>query len=359
VRRCNFYNPGGVMRRHVCVFPWQPSCCSRCGEDRIEVGFMSSAKGSVEGARRAVAVLRETVSQFVTERAPRMAAALAFYTTFSLAPLLIIGVAIAGLVFGNAAAEGKLVGEIQWIVGASGAQTIQELVENARQPATGTLAAIFGVLTLLFGATGVVGELQDSLNTIWSVKSTAPGGLMEIVKRRIASFGMVLGIGFLLLVSLILSTAVTALTELAGRQMTIPDAFLQAGDVLLSLLVVTGLFGIIYKVMPDAKIRWRDVWWGAGVAALLFAVGKRALGLYLTHSGLASTYGAAGSLVVLLLWVYYSAQILLFGAELTQVYTTSRRPVAAADGAVKTVRAEKRNPLRLRRGPGPRATEGT
>jgi membrane protein len=320
---------------------------------------MSIATGFRSGGRRGAEVLKETVSQFMAERVPRMAAALAFYTTFSLAPLLIIGVAIAGLVFGPDAAEGKIVGEIAWLVGVSGAHTIQELIDNARQPATGKLAAIVGVLTLLFGATGVVGELQDSLNTIWNVKSMATGGIIDVVRRRIVSFGMVLGIGFLLLVSLVLSTAVTALTELAGRRMTIPDAFLQAGDVLMSLVAVTALFGLIYKVIPDAKIRWRDVWWGAAAAALLFTAGKSVLGFYLAHSSFASTYGAAGSLVVLLLWVYYSAQILLFGAELTQVATTSRRSVAASDGAVKTVRSEKRNPLRLRLRPRPRATERT
>src|SRR5262245_40256047 len=151
---------------------------------------MSIAFGFVRGPRRHVAILKETVNQFITERAPRMAAALAFYTTFSLAPLLIIAVAIAGLFFGNEAAEGKIVGEIAWFVGPAGAQTIQQLIDSARQPETGTLAAVVGVVTLLFGATGVVGELQDSLNTIWNVKSTAPGGLLDIVRRRIASFGM-------------------------------------------------------------------------------------------------------------------------------------------------------------------------
>ena len=320
---------------------------------------MSIATAFRSGALRGTEILKETVSQFMAERVPRMAAALAFYTTFSLAPLLIIGVAIAGLVFGNDAAEGKIVGEIAWIVGVSGARTIQELLDNARQPATGTVAAVAGVLTLLFGATGVVGELQDSLNTIWNVKSTASSGVIDVVRRRIVSFGMVLGIGFLLLVSLVLSTVVTVLTDFAGRQMTIPQTFLRTADLVMSLIAITALFGLIYKVIPDAKIRWRDVWWGAAAAALLFTAGKSALGFYLAHSSFASTYGAAGSLVVLLLWVYYSAQILLFGAELTQVATTSRRPVAASEGAVKTVRSEKRNPLRLRFRPRPRATERT
>lgn len=299
-------------------------------------------------ARRIVVIFSLTVSQYLEDRASRMAAALAFYTTFSLAPLLIIAVAMAGLVFGKEAAEGKIVGQLSEVVGLSGAVTIQQLIDNARQPATGTLATIVGIVTLLFGATGVMGELQDSLNTIWNVKSSGSGGVVAIIRRRIASFGMVLAIGFLLLVSLILSTTVTAATTYAGRWMTLSDRFLSFGGLALSFAAVTALFALLYKVIPDAEIRWRDVWGGAVVASLLFSLGKFALGYYLAHSTFASTYGAAGSLVVLLLWVYYSSQILLFGAELTQVCTTSRRPVAASEGANKTARPEKRNPLRPR-----------
>jgi len=315
---------------------------------------MSTLIGSLTGgARRFAAIVKETVSQWIDERAPRMAAALAFYTTFSLAPLLIISVAIAGLVFGREAAEGRIVGEIQGLVGVPGALTIQQLVDNARKPVAGTIAAVVGVVTLLLGATGVVGELQDSLNTIWNVKAARKGGFRAIVRTRLVSFAMVLGIGFLLLVSLILSAILSAVTALAGRWMTSLEPVLHLLDFVVSFAAVTGLFGLLYKVMPDVKIAWRDIWPGAVAASLLFGVGKLALGAYIAQSSLASTYGAAGSLVVLLLWVYYSAQILLFGAELTQVWTTSRRPVAAAAGAVKTARPEKRNPLRHR----PRATE--
>lgn len=274
-------------------------------------------------ALRFVAIVRRTVSDWIDDRAPRMAAALAFYTTFSLAPLLIIAVAIAGLVFGRDAAQGKLVYGLQGLVGVSGAHTIQELIDNARKPSSGALAATVGIVTLLFGSTGVVGELHDSLNTVWKVKPRPTGGLLSIVRTRFVSFGMVLGIGFLLLVSLVISTLLSALTELAGRLVTSIDVVLHLVDLGVSFLGVTALFALMYKVMPDVKPAWRDVWVGAAVASFLFALGKFALGLYLGRSSLESTYGAAGSLVVLLLWVYYSAQILLFGAELAHVRTIS------------------------------------
>ena len=284
------------------------------------------------GARRLAAICRQTVSEWIDDRAPRMAAALAFYTTFSLAPLLIIAVAIAGLVFGREAAQGKIVYGIQSLVGISGAHTIQELIDNARKPASGTLAAIVGVATLLLGSTAVVGELQDSLNTVWKVKARPRTSLLSIVRTRFISFAMVLGVGFLLLVSLILSTLLSVLTGLAGRVITSLDARLHLVDLGFSFLGITVLFALLYKVIPDVKLRWRDVWAGAAAASLLFAVGKFALGLYLGHSSVESTYGAAGSLVVLLLWVYYSAQILLFGAEFAQVSTAFRR-LRASGGA--------------------------
>jgi membrane protein len=291
-------------------------------------------------------ILKDTFSQFLEERAPRMAAALAFYTTFSLAPLLIIVVAFAGLVFGQDAAQGRLLGEIQGLVGVSGASVIQDLIASARKPASGTVAAVIGVVTLLVGATGVVSELQDSLNTIWNVESVATNGIVAIVEQRLMSFAMILGIGFLLLVSLILSAALSAATAFATQAMTIPDSILHLADLMLSFAAITVLFALIYKIVPDAEIRWRDVWLGAAAASLLFALGKLALSFYIARSGVESAYGAAGSLVVLLLWVYYSAQILFLGAELTQVYTTRRRPVSAAPWANKTARTD--NVLRHR-----------
>jgi membrane protein len=304
--------------------------------------------------KRLIAILTETVSHSWPSARPRMAAALAFYTTFSLAPLLIFAVAFTGLVFGKDAAEGKIVEQLEGVVGPSGAITIQQLIENASRPASGTLAAALGVITLLFGVTGVVGELQDSLNTIWNVKVKESASVAAIVKHRLISFAMVLGIGFLLLVSLILSAVLTSATNYAGQWMEIPDPFLTLADLVLSFIVIHILFAFLYKSIPDVQIGWRDVWWGAATASLLFAIGKFGLGYYFAHSTFASTYGAAGSLVVLLLWVYYSAQILFFGAELAQVTAASRHRIVPSPEARKTHRPEKRPHLRLRPDPAGR-----
>jgi membrane protein len=306
---------------------------------------MSKGFGWLRGAaRRIAAALHRTVTQFIDDRAPKMAAALAFYATFSLAPLLIFAVAIAGVVFGQDAAEGRLYGEIQGLIGPAGAATVQQLVQNARDSVAGGLATFFGVISLIFGATGVVGELQDSLNTVWRVKAGPAGGLLPILKRRIWSFAMVLGAGFLLLVSLVMSAALSAATEFAVSRMTIPDAVMTLADMTVSFVAIAGLFALIYKVIPDAEVSWRDVGSGAAAASFLFSIGKYALGAYLGRGSFASTYGAAASLVVLLLWIYYSAQILFFGAELTQVTTALRHPVAAAPGAAKIFRIERREP---------------
>jgi membrane protein len=279
--------------------------------------------------RRAFTIVKETITQFFEERAPKMAAALAFYTTFALAPLLIFAVAIAGLVFGQDAAQGKIVGQLEGLVGPAGASTIQDLIENARQPSSGgKLATIIGVVTLLVGATGVVVELQDSLDVIWGV-GAKKGGLVSLLRKRLTSLAMVLGVGFLLLVSLILSTALTAIATIAADRMENPERVLGLADLVLSFFAIGVLFALIYRTVPDAEVRWRDVVWGAATASLLFAIGKFALSYYIAHSSIASTYGAAGSLVALLVWVYYSAQILFFGAELSQVVSVKRRPAAA------------------------------
>jgi membrane protein len=300
------------------------------------------------GSRRLLAVLRETVIQWMDERAPRMAAALAFYTTFSLAPILIIALAISGLVFGHDAARGQIVAEIQGLIGVAGARAVQDLIESAHKPATGALATIVGIVTLLFGATGVVGELQDSLNTIWNVKARPKSSLWKIVKTRFTSFAMVLGVGFLLLVSLILSTILSSVTEYAGQYVSSMEPMLHIVDFVFSSTVIAALFRAALQVPSRCQ---------AGMAGRLGRSGRRRVAvlgrevrarLLPRRSSLASTYGAAGSLVVLLLWVYYSAQILFFGAELTQVWTTSHRSVKPSAGAVKTVPTEPRKRLRDR-----------
>jgi len=269
-------------------------------------------------------LLKQTVSEFGEDKAPQLAAALSYYTIFSIAPLLVIVIAIAGLVFGQDAAQNKIVDQITGVVGADAANLIQTMIQNANKPGAGTIATIIGGVTLLAGAAGVYGQLKNSLNTIWNIEpKPGPGGIKGIISgllTQVLSFGMVLGTGFLLLVSLVLSAALAALGSWLGERLPIPSGVWELINAAVSFGVITLLFAAIYKFLPDAKITWRDVLLGAAVTSLLFALGKFLIGLYLGKTVSASAYGAAGALVVLLLWIYYSAQILFFGAEFTQVY---------------------------------------
>src|SRR5207248_6387458 len=243
--------------------------------------------------------------------------------------------AIAGAIFGKAAAEGQLVTEIQDLVGPQGAQAIQTLLVNAQQPTTGVLATLVSVVVLLLGATGVFSELQDALNIVWEVQAQRASGVWAAIKDRFFSFVMVLTIGFLLLVSLVASAALTALSHFASGLLPGSGRWLHVADFGVSFAVITLLFAMLYKVLPDARVAWRDVWVGAAVTALLFTVGKFLIGLYLGSSSIGSAYGAAGSLAVFLVWVYYSAQILFLGAEFTQVYAQRRgRPIVPKGNAV-------------------------
>jgi membrane protein len=263
-------------------------------------------------------LLKTAGAEWLEDKAPRMGAALAYYTIFSLAPLLVITVAVAGMVFGQDAAEGRIVGELQGLVGPEGGKVIQTMLVNASQGNDGIIATIVGVVVLLVGAMGVFGELQDSLNTIWEVQPRPGRGVWGIIHDRLLSFAMVLGVAFLLLVSLVVSAALAALGSLLGEWQA---SFIGQGvNLVVSFAVITLLFAMIYRFLPDARTAWKDVWLGAALTALLFSIGKFLIGLYLGHSTIGSTYGAAGSLAVLLVWLYYSTQIFLFGAELTQVY---------------------------------------
>ena len=265
------------------------------------------------------ALFKSSVAQWLEDQPFQMAASLAYYTIFSLAPLLIIVIAIAGFVFGQQAAEQQIVGKIQGTIGQPGAEALQGMLQNAgRQPKTGIVSAVLGFVALLFGAGGVVGQLQASLNTIWGVAPKPGQGLSGFVRQRFISFAMILGIGFLLLVSLVFSAAVTGLAQLIGDFLVLAYAL----DLLISFLFITALFAMIYKFLPDVQIQWRDVWIGAALTSLLFTIGKFLIGLYLGHSSVTSTYGAAGSLITILLWIYYSSLIFFLGAEFTQVYAT-------------------------------------
>ncbi|HEX5761477.1 MAG TPA: YihY/virulence factor BrkB family protein [Thermoanaerobaculia bacterium] len=267
---------------------------------------------------------KETYLEWRRDDTLTLGAALAYYTIFSLAPLLVVVIAIAGSVFGRDAVTGQLVGQIQGLVGRQGAEAVQTMIANAYREESGPWAAAVAVLATLFGATGVFAQLQASLNKIWNVPPGRQPALKALLKARAVSFGMVVGIGFLLLVSLVASAALAALDELVGGFWPTLQPLLQGLSFLLSFALVTLLFAMIYRILPDVRIEWRDVWVGAAVTALLFTVGKFLIGLYLGQSTVASTYGAAGSLVIVLLWVYYSTQILFFGAEFTQVYACRR-----------------------------------
>lgn len=284
-------------------------------------------------------LLRETFNEWNEDKAPRLGAALSYYTAFSLAPLLIVIIAMAGFFFGQAAVTGRIQYEIQGLVGTQAAKAIQDMIANFYHPTAGLIATAIGLGTLLFGAAGLFGALQDALNTVWEVTPRPGQGLLPMVRHRLLSFTLVLGIGFLLLVSLLISAAISALTRLIPFPVPEQGLLLQLLNLVISFGVITLLFATIYKVLPDVYITWHDVWMGAVVTALLFSIGQLVLGLYLGRSGIASSYGAAGSFVVLLLWINYSAQILLFGAEFTQVYARhygsriqpSRNAIALSD----------------------------
>ncbi|WP_071191226.1 YihY/virulence factor BrkB family protein [Trichormus sp. NMC-1] len=265
-------------------------------------------------------LLQETFTEWSEDKASRLAASLAYYTIFSLAPLLIIVIAITGTLFGEEAARGEIVQQIQGLVGKEGAEFIELAIKNASKPEEGNIASIISILALLLGATGLFAELQDSLNTIWEVKPKPGRNMFNIIRQRFLSFAMVVGIGFLLLVSLVISAALSAITTYFTNVLPGVDIIWQIINFILSFSITTVLFGLIFKVLPDVKIGWSDVLIGAVITSILFSLGKFLLGHYLGNSSFASTYGAAGSLMVILAWVYYAAQILFFGAEFTQVY---------------------------------------
>ncbi|BAZ46458.1 ribonuclease BN [Chondrocystis sp. NIES-4102] len=266
-------------------------------------------------------LLKEAFKEWQDDRASLLAAALAYYTVFSITPLLVIAIAIAGAVFGEEAAQGEIVEQINQLVGNEGAKAIETAIANADRPQLGSVASLISIAILLVGASGVFAQLQEALNTVWNVQAKPHGGIWEFIRKRLLSFGMVLAIGFLLLVSLIFSAILSGISKLEVQVLTGFDYFWNILNSIVSFGLITFLFALIYKYLPDVKIRWKDVLVGAIITTLLFSIGKSLIGLYLGRGSFGSTYGAAGSLIVFLAWVFYSAQILLFGAELTQVYT--------------------------------------
>ncbi|CAN5268016.1 YihY/virulence factor BrkB family protein [soil metagenome] len=265
-------------------------------------------------------LIKQTASEWMEDRAMSLAASLSLYTLLSLAPVIVLAVSVAGLVFGEEAARGEVAHQLHSVMGAQASEAIQSVLAGASAPRKGILGTIVAVVILLVGASGVFSELQDTMNIVWNVKVKSGRGVLGFVRDRFFSFAMVLGVAFLLLVSLVLSAGLTAAGTYLGSHLPGGEVFWQIANFIISFLIVACLFGLIFKVVPDAKIQFRDVWHGALVTAFLFALGKLAIGYYLGKTAPGSAYGAAGSLVALIVWVYYSAQILFFGAEFTQVY---------------------------------------
>lgn len=281
---------------------------------------------------RILPLFKETFACWQADQVPRLAAALTCYTLFSLAPLVIITIAIAGFFFNKEAASGAVAAQIETVFGSKSAQAIQTIIKNASDASSSFGASVIGVATLLFGSAGVFGELQNALNLIWGVEGRSGRGFLSLIQQRFLSFTMVLGTGFLLLVSLVLSTVVAALGKFVGGQIAWLSGLGQVLEGVLSFGLFILLLAMIYKMLPETKISWADVWIAAGMSALLFTAGKTLLGLYLGRSSLTSVYGAAGSLVALLVWVYYSAHILFFGAKFAKVYTKKYGSHAEPEG---------------------------
>jgi membrane protein len=271
-----------------------------------------------------VALFKNTASEWVQDKCPQLGAALAYFTVFSLAPLVLVLLAVFGLIFGGSDHARQMITEqLQYFIDPSGIKVIQDIAANASKPQAGIIATTIGVVLALFGASGVFGQLQDALNTIWGVKPKPGGGLMGFIRTRFLSFAMVGGVCFLLLASLTVETILRGFSDYLKNVMPGGHILALALFLIFDLAVIILLFAMIFRYLPDAKLAWRDVWVGATLTAILFAVGKFVLGLYLGSGAAGSAYGAASSLITLLLWIYYAAQILLFGAEFTQVYANT------------------------------------
>lgn len=298
------------------------------------------AKGAlVEASRWSLStwwgLIKASLSSWLNDYAPSMGAALAYYTVFSLAPLIVIIISVAGLVFGADAVRGEVFGQIAGLMGAEPAKAVEDMLAAVSKPSTGVMGTVIGVAVLLIGATTVFGELQDALDRIWRAPvRQGSSGLWTLVRSRLLSFGMILGVAFLLTVSLVAGAAVAALGKWWGAWFAGWEVLAQIVNLVLGFALTTAVFALIYKVMPRVKVGWGDVWVGATVTALLFTVGRFLISLYIGKTGVASGFGAAGSVAVVFVWVYYSAQIFLVGAEFTWVYAQrlgSRRHLPAPD----------------------------
>jgi len=272
-------------------------------------------------SKDAFSILKKTFNGFIEDRALKLSAALSYYTIFSLAPLLLLMISLAGVFFGRDAIQGHVFGEINGLIGNEAAAQIQDIIKNMELSGKTTMAVVIGAVTLIIGATSVFGEIQDSINIIWKVKAKPKRGWVKLLKDRLLSSSLIVGLGFLLIVSLMVNGALVALNDLIKRFFPeITVLLFHAINIVISFGVITILFGVIFKVLPDAKIAWKDVRMGAFFTACLFMLGRFLIGIYIETTSAGSAYGAAGSLIVILVWVYYTAAILYFGAEFTRVY---------------------------------------
>jgi membrane protein len=263
-------------------------------------------------------ILREAFGEFSRENVARLGAALAYYTLFALAPLLVVAIGVAGLVFGAEAARGEVVAQIEGLIGRAGAEAVQGLLVSASPPGRSIPATVVGLITLFLGATSAFAALQGALNQVWNVPEKKQSAIKEFLRERLLSFGLVVGIGFLLLVSLALSAMLAALGNFMGSRLPGGATLWSIVNFVISFGFTTILFAMIYKVLPDLELAWRDVWLGGVITSLFFTIGKVLIGLYLGHSAIGSSFGAAGSVIIILIWIYYSSQVVLFGAEVTQ-----------------------------------------
>jgi membrane protein len=290
-------------------------------------------------------LLKQTFTEWNEDHAPRLAAALAYYTAFSIAPLLVVVIGIVGIIVSQDTVQNQILTEVQRSMGSDAAKMVGELITNASKPAEGLIATILGIVTLLLGAGGAFGQLQDALNTIWDVDPSSTGkqnsGVVMQIQNKFLSLGMVLVVGFLLLVSLVLSTVLAAIGTYVTSLLPGVEFLLSVVNLVVSFVVITAMFALLLKFLPKIKLTWRDVIIGAALTAFLFSVGRLLLGWYLGRSSTTSAYGAAGSFVVILIWIYYSAQIFLFGAEFTQVYA---RKYGSLQGS-QTVPASRNTPI--------------
>ncbi|HEX8230373.1 MAG TPA: YihY/virulence factor BrkB family protein [Chloroflexia bacterium] len=265
-------------------------------------------------------LVKETFQDWAQDKASRLGAALAYYAIFSIGPMLVVVVAIAGFVFGEAAASGQIQGTLGQVLGPTNAEFVEALVQSASQPTAGTIASVIGTGTLLLGAMGIFNQLKDALNTIWEVEPAPGGGIMAALTKNFLSFGMLLGVGFLLLVSLVINALLSTLGPFLSESLPGGALLWNAVNYVVTLAVISVMFALIFKFVPDIEVGWKEVLIGGAVTALLFLLGQIALGIYLSLGNVGSAFGAAASLVVVLVWIYYSAQILFLGAEFTQVY---------------------------------------